>query len=229
MNAEAARKETPMSEPSTADGPYGGRQPTGHEQRYGSPWDASYHHGPAPWDIGEPQPSVVRLVAERPFAGPMLDAGCGTGENALHVAASLGVPVLGVDVAETAVAMARAKATERGVDAEFVVGDAFDLKPVGSGFRTVLDCGLFHTFDDDERPLYVASLAVVTEPGGILYLLCFRENPSGIGPRPLSQDEIRAAFRPDAGWDVASIEPEQFQTRIHEGGAPAWLATIRRI
>jgi 2-polyprenyl-3-methyl-5-hydroxy-6-metoxy-1,4-benzoquinol methylase len=36
----------------------------------------------------------------------VLDAGCGSGENALHVA-SLGLSVLGVGVAETALAIAR--------------------------------------------------------------------------------------------------------------------------
>jgi hypothetical protein len=34
--------------------------------------------------------------------------------------------------------------------------------------QTVLDCGLFHTFDDDERPRNVASLASVTEHDGTL-------------------------------------------------------------
>src|ERR1039458_3801834 len=70
----------------------------------GLPWDSSYHDGPAPWDIGQPQPAIVRLASEGGFAGAVLDAGCGTGENALHVA-SLGLPVLGVDVAETALAI----------------------------------------------------------------------------------------------------------------------------
>jgi cyclopropane fatty-acyl-phospholipid synthase-like methyltransferase len=48
----------------------------------------------------------------------VLDAGCGTGENALHVA-SLRLSVLGVDVAETALAIAREKADDRGIQAEF--------------------------------------------------------------------------------------------------------------
>src|SRR5436190_14525061 len=39
----------------------------------------------------------------------------------------------------------------------------------GARLRTVLDCGLFHTFDGDERPGYVASLASVTEHDGTLY------------------------------------------------------------
>jgi len=44
----------------------------------GLPWDASYHDGPAPWDIGRPQPAIVRLASEGGIAGPVLDAGCGT-------------------------------------------------------------------------------------------------------------------------------------------------------
>ena len=80
-----------------ADDPLSGRHPTSHERMTGEPWDASYHHGPAPWDIGWPQPAIVRLASEGGFAGEVLDAGCGTGENALHIA-SLGLRVLGVDV-----------------------------------------------------------------------------------------------------------------------------------
>src|SRR5688572_20222374 len=94
------------------------RPPTSHERMTGRPWDASYQDGPAPWDIGGPQPAVVRLAAAGGFVGTVLDAGCGTGENTLHIA-SLGLAVLGVDVAETALAMARAAAETRGVQAEF--------------------------------------------------------------------------------------------------------------
>jgi len=111
----------------------------------GLPWDASYHDGPAPWDIGRPQPAVVRLASGGGFAGAVLDAGCGTGENALHVA-SLGLSVLGVDVAETALAIAREKARDRGIEVEFAAVDAFQLERLGRRFQTVLDCGLFHTF-----------------------------------------------------------------------------------
>ena len=91
----------------------GGWRPTSHERQAGRPWDASYLDGPAPWDIGEPQPAIVGLAGEGALAGAVLDAGCGTGENALHVA-SLGLQVLGVDVAQTAVSIARETAARRG-------------------------------------------------------------------------------------------------------------------
>jgi ubiquinone/menaquinone biosynthesis C-methylase UbiE len=166
----------------------------------------------------------VRLASEGGFRGAVLDAGCGTGENALHVA-SLALSVLGVDVAETALAIAREKADDRGIEIEFAVADAFQLERLGRRFATVLDCGLFHTFDASERPGYVASLASVTERDGTLYVLCFSDVGPDTGPHPISQAELKAAFKPSSGWNVTAIEPDRVQTRYHDDGAPAWLAS----
>jgi SAM-dependent methyltransferase len=216
-----------LSKPA-GDDPLGGRSPTSHERLSGQPWDASYRDGPAPWDVGHPQPAVVRAVSAGGFAGAVLDAGCGTGENALFIAAR-GLPVLGIDVAETALAMARAKAAERGIQAEFAAADALHLERLGRRFDTVLDCGLFHTFDRDERPGYVASLGSVIQPGGTLYVLCFSGEGSDTGPHPVSRQELAAVFNPSAGWNITALEPDRVETRFHEHGAPAWFATITRI
>lgn len=224
------RDGTKMSERSEsfANDPFRGRQPTSHERMSGRPWDASYHDGPAPWDIGRPQPVVVRVASADGFAGAVLDAGCGTGENALHIAAR-GLPVLGVDVAETALVMARKKAQDRGIEVEFELADAFQLEHLRRRFETVLDCGLFHTFDRDERSAYVASLASVTEPGGTLHVLCFSDEAPDTGPHPVSQEQLRAAFNLGNAWNVAAIARDRIETRFHHAGAPAWLATIQRI
>jgi hypothetical protein len=94
----------------------------------------------------------------------------------------------------------------------------------------VLDCGLFHSFDGGERPGYVASLASVTESGGTLYVLCFRDDGPGTGPHPVSREDLRSAFSAGNGWQLAALEPDRVQTRYHdEAGAPAWLATVSRI
>lgn len=215
------RSETP------ADDPLRSRRPTSHERMSGLPWDASYHDGPPPWDIGKPQPAVVRLASAGGFSGAVLDAGCGTGENALHVA-SLGLKVLGVDVAETALAIARQKAKDRRIAVEFLAADAFQLAGLGRMFATVLDCGLFHTCDGDERTRYVASLASVTARGGSLYVFCFSDEGPDTGPHPVSQRELRAAFHPGNGWEIAAITPDRLQTRFNDDGAPAWFATIKR-
>jgi SAM-dependent methyltransferase len=194
----------------------------------GLPWDASYSDGPAPWDVGGPQPAVVRVAATGGFAGTVLDAGCGTGDNALHLAAQ-GLRVVGVDVAETALVIAREQARDRGLDVEFAVADALHLERLGRRFDTVLDSGLFHTFDGDERRDYVASLGSVTEHGGTLYVLCFSDEGPDTGPHPVSQAELRAAFDAGSGWEVVGVEPDRAQTRFHDHGAPAWFATITRI
>ena len=133
-------------------------------------------------------------------------------------------------MAETALAIARETADDRGVEIEFATADASSSSIWGDGFETVLDCGLFHTFDGDERPEYVASLASVTEHDGTLYVLCFSDVGPDTGPHPISQDELKAAFKPSTGWNVTAIEPDRIQTRYHDDdGAPAWLATIKRI
>jgi SAM-dependent methyltransferase len=168
------------------------------------------------------------LASEGGFASAVLDVGCGTGENALHLA-SMGLSVLGVDVAETALAIARRKAGGRGIEVEFADADAFQLERLGRRFETVLDCGLFHTFDGDERPGYAASLASVTVHHGTLYLLCFSDDAPITGPHPIRQEELRAAFNPGNGWNVVAIEPDRIQTRYHGDGPPAWVATIKRI
>jgi SAM-dependent methyltransferase len=213
---------------SLADDPFRGRHPTSHEQMTGMPWDASYQDGRAPWDIGQPQPAIARLVSEGGFAGTVLDVGCGTGENALLVA-SLGLSVLGVDVAETALAVARDKASERGIEVEFATADALHLDHLERVFDTVLDCGLFHTFDGDERPGYLASLASVTITGGTLYVLCFSDAGPGTGPHPIRQEELKSAFNADSGWNIVAVEPDRIHTRYHDDGAPAWFVTIERI
>lgn len=216
-----------MAETAGGD-PFGGRAPTSHERMTGRPWDASYHDGPAPWDVGV-QPAVARVAAEGGFTGAVLDVGCGSGDNALHIA-SLGLPVLGVDVAETALSRARDKATERGIEAEFAIADAFRLDRLGRRFDTVLDCGMFHTCDAGERPGYVVSLASVTGPGATLYVLCFSDEGADVGPHPVRRADLVAAFGAESGWEIAEIEPDRVRTRFHdENGAPAWFATIRRI
>jgi cyclopropane fatty-acyl-phospholipid synthase-like methyltransferase len=194
-------------------------------------WDDSYSGSvPAPWDIGRPQPGFVRLADAGLLRGRLLDSGCGTGENTL-LAAERGADALGADFSPLAIERARGKAAERGIRARFEVADVLSLGQLGLAFDTVIDSGVFHVFNDDDRARYVTSLASVLEVGGTLYLACFSDRqPGDAGPRRVRQDELRSAF--SDGWDVSEIVPETFE--VNPGpwfGATtvqAWLATIRR-
>jgi cyclopropane fatty-acyl-phospholipid synthase-like methyltransferase len=194
----------------------------------GQRWDQAYlAPGSAPWDIGRPQSAIVGLADAGEIRSPVLDSGCGTGEHALFLA-ERGYEVLGVDVAPTAIARARDKAQTRGLSGEFLIHDVLDLGVLGRQFAAVIDSGVFHTFSDEDRPRYVDSLASVTTDGSVLHLLCFSNQvPGEVGPRRVSQAEIREAF--DDGWNVERITGSQFdvaqefQLRPH-----AWLARIVR-
>jgi len=196
---------------------------TDRDQR-SSRFQEAYQGLPPPWDIGHPQSALVALADT--VHGSVLDAGCGTGEHALFYAAR-GHEVWGVDMVPAAIEKARAKAKERGLKATFVVGDALDLGKLGRRFDVVIDSGLFHTFSDDDRPRYVESLAAVLAPGGKVHLLCFSElTPGTVGPRRVTQAEIRAAF--GKGWAVRDIQRATFDTNFPDRQPQAWRAVIER-
>jgi cyclopropane fatty-acyl-phospholipid synthase-like methyltransferase len=193
----------------------------------GADFDASYGaDAPPPWDIGRPQSAFAALAAAGELGETVLDAGCGTGEHAL-IAAVAGYDATGIDLAPTAIRIAEDKARQRGLAARFLVGDALRLSDLGQQFDTVLDCGLFHTFDDDDRARYVGSLAAVVPTGGRVHLLCFSDaEPGDWGPRRVTEAELREAFA--HGWEVERIEPSVLDVTLRPEPVPAWLCTVTR-
>jgi cyclopropane fatty-acyl-phospholipid synthase-like methyltransferase len=191
------------------------------------------YQGQAPWDTGRPQPAIIKLTEAGQIRGSVLDVGCGTGENVVYLAAK-GHESWGMDFVPVVIERAKAKATERGINAHFIVGNALELGKLGRQFDTVIDCGLFHTFSDEERGAFVRSLTEVLRANGVLYLLCFSdEQPGTEGPRRVSQQEIRDTFHD--GWSVRQIEAIHFESiprpgglEFGPGGPKAWLATIER-
>jgi SAM-dependent methyltransferase len=197
-------------------------------------WDWAYGEGgQAPWDIGRPQPAFARLAEAGLLVGRVLDAGCGTGEHTL-LAGSAGADAIGIDLSPLAIERAREKAAVRGVKARFEVADALRLADLGLTFDTIIDSGLFHVFDDAGRATYVESLASVLRPGGTCYLMCFSDRqPGTVGPRRVTEAELRAAFA--GGWAVLSVVADSFDLQPSFAGlfgaasAEAWLATIERV
>ncbi len=187
----------------------------------------SAYEGTPPWDIGRPQKEFIRLAKEEEISGRVLDAGCGTGENALYLA-RIGFEVWGIDASPTAIKKAKEKAKKRGITVNFLVFDALKLQLLKAKFDTIMDCGLFHVFSDKERPIYATSLSSALNPGGKYFMLCFSEHePGSCGPRRVTQAEIRAAFR--KGWKINYIREAEFETTFDAEGVKAWLSSVTRL
>jgi len=184
------------------------------------------YRGTPPWDIGGPQSEFVRLEERGEIRGSVLDVGCGTGENVLYLAQK-GHEAWGVDSAPLAIEKATEKAAQRGIDAHFLVADAFELEALGRTFDTVIDSGLFHIFTPEGHSRLVASLAGVLSPGGTYFVLGYSDADQGVGPPGFSPEELRRAFAD--GWRVNDVRETRFEivdTPNHK--SKAWLATITR-
>jgi SAM-dependent methyltransferase len=127
---------------------------------YGS-WSASYDEPGNPI-IALEEPAVWSLVDHLP-RGRALDAACGTGRHARHLA-ELGHAVVGVDLTREMLARAR----EAVVDAGFVEADLAEIPCRDGGFDIVVCAlALAHVADLDRA---VGELARVLRPGGHLVI-----------------------------------------------------------
>ena len=132
------------------------------------------------WGAGQYEDTAARLepaarvVVERaaPGAGErVVDVGCGTGNAALF-AAERGATVTGVDPAPRLLDVARGRAAARGLQAEFVPGDAAAL-PLDDGDADVVLSVFGVIFASDPRAV-AAELARVAAPGARLLLSAWR-------------------------------------------------------
>ena len=187
-----------------------------------------YAEGIPPWQIDRPQPEVIRLIEQGKFESPVLDLGCGTGDNAIELARH-GLVVKGLDAVSEALERARKKTEQAGLkhSPEFNLGDALRLVESGLKVRTVLDCALFHTFSDEERGEYIRGLEAVLSHGGRLHILSFSElETRQPGPRRLSLSEITGSF--GKGWRVEDSVRCRYWDRVRPDGAHAWRVSFVR-
>jgi ubiquinone/menaquinone biosynthesis C-methylase UbiE len=117
-------------------------------------------------------PQECGLVAryELPERPRILDAGCGTGEAAHRL--SLQFPqaqVLGVDVVESSLALARSRFSALAPRLAFEHRSVFDLQLPPQSFDLTVCRHVLHSIPRPERA--IAELVKMTRPGGYLHLI----------------------------------------------------------
>jgi SAM-dependent methyltransferase len=189
-------------------------------------WNEHYASGYLPWDSGEPDPALVDLVEAGTIPdGRALDVGCGTGTNALWLAAR-GFDVLGVDVSSLAIERARAKRGDSASACRFAVRDFLD-DPLEGPFDFVFDRGCFHVFDEPEaRARFAARVASVLGGQGLwLSLIGSTEGaPRDTGPPRRSARDIASAIEP--ALEIVQLQSIHFDVDLEVPPA-AWLCLSR--
>ena len=186
-----------------------------------------YLEGTPIWEINRPQKAVISLLEAGLFNGKILELGCGTAENAIHLNKK-GFDVVGIDLSQYAIDIAGQKAKAKNASVELICGDLFKHDFGGAEFDTILDSGVFHAFSDNARKKYLKVLRNLAKPSGQLHLIAWSElEPGQDGPRRLSRDEIKKVFERE--WTDINIVKSIYETNSHTDGAAAWLASMTKM
>jgi SAM-dependent methyltransferase len=176
-----------------------------------------------PWDRGGPHPLLVEWAETRPVPRPggrALVVGSGPGSDAAFLA-ELGWAVTGFDVAPSAVAAARHRFADAGVD--FQVADALDPPADWSeAYDLVLESYTVQALPVDLRMTVIGRVRHFVAPGGTLLVLAAAEDAHDQPgpPWPLTRDEVESFA--EGGLQVTQIE------ELGTPGARRWRAEFRR-
>ncbi|MFI7011998.1 methyltransferase domain-containing protein [Streptomyces sp. NPDC050145] len=190
-------------------------------------WGEHIHHGY--WADGEPDrgrhAAQVRLVEELIAFGPVppmakvLDAGCGIGASAVHLASRLGCTVDGITISAEQIGRAEAKAAEAGVTDQttFRLLDAMHTDYPDDTFDVVWALESCELMPD--KKAFLAECTRVLKPGGTLLVAtwCARDES-------LDADETRLLHRIYRDFVVSHVLPLE---RYAELAGELGLADVR--
>jgi SAM-dependent methyltransferase len=191
-------------------------------------YNLGYRFFRMPWELG-PRPELVELVRTGGLgSGRAIDLGCGTGANAIHLAAH-GFDVTGVDFSSAALAKARVAAASAGVTVDWVQADLTALPDLGA-FDVLVDYGTLDDLSAPRRDRYVDNVLPLAAPGARFLLWCFEWPPRRwerrLGFLPMVPGEVQRRF--GARFDIERIAgTETPNPRRLIAGHAAYLMTLR--
>jgi len=193
-------------------------------------WEARYQGGDTPWEKGHASPALLELLESRPDwgTGPILVPGCGFGHD-VRALDELKIPVLGLDLAISAVK--RARELTRSEIESYELGDFLDPAwRVGREFSAVWEHTCFCAIQPSDRPRYAEAVAGCLKEGGLLagvfFLTPFDPGEEQAGPPfPTTVEELDAWFSPwferIDGWVPSKAYPGREKRE--------WIGLFRKI
>lgn len=184
-------------------------------------WDARYRAGDMPWDRGA-APPIAEFLRTHDITGEVLVPGCGTGHD-VRLLAGHGARVTGLDLSETALAMARNHPPVAGE--LYQSGDLFALPKVWDGrFDWVVEHTCFCAIPPVRRADYVRAISRVLKPGGHYLAIFFLDPGVDEGPpHGATREEIASLF----DHDLELLE-EWIPEKAFEGREGQELCQLRR-
>jgi SAM-dependent methyltransferase len=182
-------------------------------------WERTWSESPPetlPWEEGRPSQVLVELVeGQQVPPGAALDICCGTGANAVYLAQQ-GFEASGIDISPTAMAYARKRAQQEGVQVSLQAGDATHLPYPDGTFSFVFDRGCFHNIAPGHREGFIQGLHRVLKPGGLYQLLCFssRSSDADSPPYGFSPEDIDRLF--STHFHILGLRETAFRERDGE-------------
>ena len=180
------------------------------------PYGLMYRLGLAPWERRDVAGFWRGMLEETdaPEPGRALDIGCGSGRDAVHLAGR-GWQVTAVDLVDKALARAKQRAAEEGVEVQWVRGDVGELGRLGlePGYSLMYDVGCIQGLPDSARTGAAAGLTELAAPGAALILLAFKAARRMVLPRGMDSDDVVALL--GHGWAL-----DQAQSAVTEDMPP---------
>jgi SAM-dependent methyltransferase len=170
---------------------------------------------------------VLAFVPTLPV-GRALDLGCGLGRAALYLA-RLGWQVDAIDFIPQAIAEARARAGQAGLDqVRFHLGSVTQLDFLTGPYDFALDVGCAHSFSPDELRAYHRELLRLLTPGGhyLLFAHLNQADPEPEARRWLEEADLRHIFA--EGFALERVEYGQTQVGDQAPWRSAWFWFKRR-
>lgn len=188
-------------------------------------WQHHYETDDLRWDLEGVSPPFARLWENNELLpGKAIIPGCGRGHEVLYLA-ERGFEVTAVDFAEGAVALLTQNLRDRGLEAEVLFQDFFELSSdYDQRFDLMLEQTFFCAITPSLRLRYVDTAARLLKSGGLLVGLFYETNEEGGPPFNTTYEDVQSHF--SRRFTVERLEKAAHS--IERRKDKEWLAFLRK-